>query len=210
MESIVVTVKRSDGPQDMDLALPLDVPLRLLFPALCQLFNAPVNDPDNLPAEQVFMFLEQAGRKINAVETLSNAGVMPGDILTFSPTTQLQDVPFVSATMPGFVTPDGAFHEIQLGRSFLGRSDPSAGLFPSQYIVDLAKIDGNNISSRQHAQVKRVGSRWIILDLGSKRGTFINDKQLKKGEQYELQDGDIIRLGEQGIKLRFQVGIKPG
>ncbi len=46
--------------------------------------------------------------------------------------------------------------------------------------------------SRNHARVRRSGGRYILEDLGSKNGTFINGKELT--EPYTLQDGDEIQV----------------
>ncbi len=53
--------------------------------------------------------------------------------------------------------------------------------------------------SRQHAEVyRRQDGRFVITDLDSMNGIFVNNKQEK---QSELVDGDIVELGD--ITLRF-------
>jgi len=46
--------------------------------------------------------------------------------------------------------------------------------------------------SRQHAALLNQGSDFILKDLGSTNGTFLNDKRIK---QAVLINGDQIRLG---------------
>jgi len=46
--------------------------------------------------------------------------------------------------------------------------------------------------SRQHVRLVRHGSRWELLDLGSKNGTFVNGATTAG---HWLMDGDIIELG---------------
>ena len=46
--------------------------------------------------------------------------------------------------------------------------------------------------SRRHAELRIVDGRWILRDLGSSNGTYVNDQKIDK--RY-LQDGDIIYFG---------------
>ncbi len=46
--------------------------------------------------------------------------------------------------------------------------------------------------SRQHAVIRFQNGIFMLSDLGSANGTFVNDKQLV--DQYPLMDGDVIRL----------------
>ncbi|MEI7846193.1 MAG: FHA domain-containing protein [Chloroflexota bacterium] len=55
--------------------------------------------------------------------------------------------------------------------------------------------------SRKHTQLVFQGGKFIVTDLGSTNGTFINSKRLT--EQHILQPGEIISLGEQ-INLLFE------
>ena len=47
--------------------------------------------------------------------------------------------------------------------------------------------------SRNHAQVIRENTRWLITDLMSKNGTVVNGEKV---EQRELVDGDTIKVGD--------------
>lgn len=46
--------------------------------------------------------------------------------------------------------------------------------------------------SRQHAQIRREAGRYLLVDRGSKNGTFLNGRRLVEAEP--LQDGDRIRI----------------
>src|ERR1051325_4099513 len=47
--------------------------------------------------------------------------------------------------------------------------------------------------SRRHAVIEKDGDRFIIADLGSRNGTFVNDVPVRRRE---LQHGDRVRIGE--------------
>jgi two-component system NtrC family sensor kinase len=52
--------------------------------------------------------------------------------------------------------------------------------------------------SRRHAQLEREGERVLLVDLGSKNGTFVDNEQV---EQRELRVGDSFRCGEISFRL---------
>lgn len=47
--------------------------------------------------------------------------------------------------------------------------------------------------SRQHAEVKSTAGAWLIRDLDSKNGVFINGKKVREAP---LRIGDVVRLGD--------------
>jgi len=53
--------------------------------------------------------------------------------------------------------------------------------------------------SRQHAQLRRVGSDWIVSDGGSHNGTWVRGRRT---ERAILRDGDWIRLGDSVLVYR--------
>lgn len=55
--------------------------------------------------------------------------------------------------------------------------------------------------SGRHAIIGRAGSEWLIRDLGSRNGTFVNGQRITADTA--LRDGDRIRLGVQGPVLEF-------
>jgi signal transduction histidine kinase len=56
---------------------------------------------------------------------------------------------------------------------------------------NLVKLDDHEVS-RRHAEIRRVGSTFIVGDLKSSNGTFLNDAKV---ERAELSSGDRIRIG---------------
>ena len=72
--------------------------------------------------------------------------------------------------------------------------------------------------SRHHAQIRRVGSQYILEDMGSKNGTYVNGREVIG--PYFLQDGDEIQIAlciklsfvapEATAPLVFERGKRPG
>jgi len=59
-----------------------------------------------------------------------------------------------------------------------------------------------DVSSR-HAELRIVGERYMLVDLGSTNGTFVNGQQVD-GER-ALHDGDVITFGDNGPQVEFKV-----
>ena len=55
--------------------------------------------------------------------------------------------------------------------------------------------------SRKHLRIQRRGNRFVIRDLNSKNGTFVNGKILKPGIDIEVDEGIPIALGKVFISL---------
>jgi pSer/pThr/pTyr-binding forkhead associated (FHA) protein len=60
--------------------------------------------------------------------------------------------------------------------------------------------------SRRHCAIVQKDGRVLLIDLKSRNGTFVNEKQLSSDKAKILKDGDILRVG----KLEFQVAIEVG
>lgn len=82
---------------------------------------------------------------------------------------------------------DGKAEDIDLGEGLsIGRSSKN----------DLVLNDNN--TSRRHADIRRVEpTRFVISDLGSANGTWINDRRLAAPQR--LHDGDTIVIGESSM-----------
>lgn len=63
--------------------------------------------------------------------------------------------------------------------------------------------------SRQHAELVFSGGRWLIRDLGSTGGTFIDGKQID-GEQVPISAKNEVRLGSPGTTFRVKLAGKRG
>jgi pSer/pThr/pTyr-binding forkhead associated (FHA) protein len=51
----------------------------------------------------------------------------------------------------------------------------------------------NSTVSRQHARVRLEDGRFVLYDLASSNGTFVNDERVQK---QPLLDGDKVRFGD--------------
>lgn len=49
--------------------------------------------------------------------------------------------------------------------------------------------------SRRHAAIRHRGSHWMLEDLGSRHGTFVNSIKIAPGQATALGEGDLIRIG---------------
>jgi len=52
-----------------------------------------------------------------------------------------------------------------------------------------------NIVSRLHAQIERYHSGYVLRDLDSPNGTFVNGMRINVDEPRRMKDGDLIGLG---------------
>ena len=90
---------------------------------------------------------------------------------------------------PGtIVMPSGDRIELVDGKNVIGR------------LADCAVIVNDSNVSRRHAQIHRSGSGFVISDLGSTNGTYVNGERLIA--DHRLADGDIVSIG--AVNLRFE------
>ncbi len=58
-------------------------------------------------------------------------------------------------------------------------------------------------ASGYHAELRREGNAWIVVDLGSRNGTFVGAERV---ERRQLVSGDEIALGSKGPRIRIELG----
>ncbi|HYC71654.1 MAG TPA: GGDEF domain-containing protein [Opitutaceae bacterium] len=81
----------------------------------------------------------------------------------------------------------GRGHALDTGRVVLGRSSASS-----------IQVEHESVS-RTHAEFQSGGDGWVVRDLGSTNGTFVNDARLAAAKM--LADGDRIRVGATTFKF---------
>lgn len=93
------------------------------------------------------------------------------------------------ARRPGLIVVSGAAagQWLELGETdvVIGRSEESALCVPHESV------------SRRHAVLTRALKRWMVLDLGSTNGTFVNEHKI---ERAELANCDLVRVGKMVLK----------
>lgn len=84
----------------------------------------------------------------------------------------------------------------------VGRLDAAHGIFPD---LDLTPDSGLDEGvSRRHCKIHRQGSTFLIEDVGSANGTFLNGQRLTPYLPHVLEDGDEVQVG--CIKLQVIIG----
>ncbi|HZS48798.1 MAG TPA: protein kinase [Blastocatellia bacterium] len=82
----------------------------------------------------------------------------------------------------------------------IGRADPTQGLYPE---VDLTRFDPLTKVSRRHARLHRKGDQYMVEDIGSVNGTYLNrGDRLPPNSSRLLHNNDEIRLGETNLKFK--------
>ncbi|MBK9030059.1 MAG: FHA domain-containing protein [Myxococcales bacterium] len=76
-----------------------------------------------------------------------------------------------------------------LGSQTLVRTDPSA----------CALVLQDSFMPSKHAEIKIEAGVWILKDMGSTNGTYVNDKRVDKAE---LVDNDFIKFGQFQVKFK--------
>jgi FHA domain/zinc-ribbon domain len=89
---------------------------------------------------------------------------------------------------------------LSTAESSIGRWDADGGVFPD---VDLDSDDPEAKVSRRHARISFSSGNYLIEDLGSTNGTFINrGRRLAPGDRHPLKDGDEIIVGKTFLRFR--------
>jgi len=96
------------------------------------------------------------------------------------------------------------------------RSGPTPGVtFPlegDQLIIGRDATNGIAINdaeiSRKHSRLSFQGGKYVLEDLGSTNGTFVNGQRL--AGPVVLKPGDVVSLGEQIVLMYDAINMDPG
>ena len=99
---------------------------------------------------------------------------------------------------------------------FVMRSGPTPGVtFPlegDQLIIGRDASNSVAINdaeiSRKHSRLSFQGGKYVLEDLGSTNGTFVNGQRL--AGPVVLKPGDVVSLGEQIVLMYDAINIDPG
>lgn len=84
--------------------------------------------------------------------------------------------------------------------ALIGREDPVSNVFPE---VDLTNHGGLESGvGRTHAKLLNRGGQWLIEDLNSTNGTWVNKNKVNAGTPHPLNPGDEVRLGRVILNFR--------
>lgn len=96
--------------------------------------------------------------------------------------------------MPYLKLTDATTHAITEARTTpvqIGR-DPDATI--------VVRGDAAKVVSTRHAEIRFEGGAWLLTDLGSRNGTYLDGRRV--ASPTPLKPGDLIRLGESGPEYR--------
>lgn len=83
----------------------------------------------------------------------------------------------------------------------IGWNDGSAGPLTD---IDLHPVGGStNGVSRRHAILRYIDRQWMLMDLGSTNGTYVNDARVAPNTPMILHDRSRIRFGNIQVFFRY-------
>src|SRR5580704_17886663 len=68
-------------------------------------------------------------------------------------------------------------------------------------------ILATNGVSRRHAEIRKVGPAFVVVDLDSRNKTYVNETELKGGVEHRLKENDRIIICN--IEFVFQGDLAP-
>jgi len=92
--------------------------------------------------------------------------------------------------------------EIQLPTTsevHIGRTDAAHGIFPDIDLSPDGGLDGG--VSRHHCKIHQRGSAYMVEDVGSANGTFLNGQRLTPYLPHVIKDKDKLQLGRVALEI---------
>ncbi len=195
MAHVAVTLEFNHTSKD--LALPIDVTVRLLIESLVEALHL-----KKVPGQRYGLSIktEQGLRLIPLNATLAEANVLHGTVLMLFLEEQKADE---------HIPKTGAYLRAENGRTFpltkretvVGRNDPKSGNFVDIDLNGLVK--DSKIISRRHATIELDDNRFYLMDLKSTNGTSLNSQRISPKEKRLLTDGDTIEFAHNGVQMTF-------
>ena len=71
------------------------------------------------------------------------------------------------------------------------------------------RLDAFPTVSRRHAVVSAAQGQWMVRDLGSTNGTYVNGARLAEGETRAIHDGDRVGFSE-GLQVQVDIATARG
>lgn len=83
----------------------------------------------------------------------------------------------------------------------IGRTDITSGSNPD---LDLGPFHGAELGvSRYHAEIVYKDQKYFLKDMGSRNGTWINQRKIPPYRQMPLDDADQVRFGHFTLLVKF-------
>lgn len=101
-----------------------------------------------------------------------------------------------------FMTADGRQIVLPTDRAeiLIGCTDQNDRIFPD---IDMTPYGGKTSGvSRRHAQLRYQSGQWLLIDLGSSNGTFINDTAIQPNMPIGVPDNARLRFG--AVEVTFK------
>ena len=195
MTHAVITIEINSDKR-VDLALPINVPSRVLANSIAQALKlATGGDVTYTLAVRT----EKGMIRALSTATLSDMGVLDGFVLVLQegkrPPSYQESIPYASLR--------SETDEIFLLDShtiLIGRKDIKHGIMVD---IDLTPFDNETFISRRHAKIEKEDEQYYLSDLASVNGTRLNGKRLALKDRILLQDGDTIQFGRGNIVFTF-------
>lgn len=84
----------------------------------------------------------------------------------------------------------------------IGRLDAAHGIFPDLDLTHDGGVEGG--VSRRHCKIHQRGSMYLVEDVGSGNGTFLNGQRLTPYLPHVLKDGDELQVGRTHLEVIIQ------
>jgi uncharacterized ubiquitin-like protein YukD len=199
MTHVAVTLEHDR--QKTDLALPLATPVREIVEgvlAVCKI------EPAENQNYTLSLQTESGGiKRIPPSAHLEDVGVLHGAVLKLS--TEGPAGPRAAPAQGAFLRLESGEVFAVTGMTVIGRRDLKQGVSVD---IDLSRFDTGRTVSRRHATVEHRDG-YVVMDLASINGTFLNGKRLAPRMPAKLSSGDEILIGRNGVRLKFIEGERP-
>jgi hypothetical protein len=190
MGEVVCSVKYGES-QQRDLVLPDHIPVHQLVNSMAKALGLPLNrdyyyELKTLDGEEL--------HRIPESRTLRSAFILNGSYLYL--VQERED-----ETHRAFLAGKKGIRLRLRENTIVGRLTPDVHVD-----IDLTPMDHEKVVSRRHAAITHVSYHYVIKDLSSRNGTYVNNTCLQENESIVLHPGDEICFGslDKGVRLRFE------
>jgi hypothetical protein len=192
MTFAVVTIE-TESREQIQLAVPVDMPSRLLAAKIMHDLGKPVRTGETFA---LYFKTDRGDKSISPTATLAELGINDGQHLRIK-RQKLGAAPESPRAHAFLRTPSGEQIPLEANHVIIGRKEPK---YQVPLDLDLTRLDPKKAVSRQHASIGRDGNKYYLLDLDSTNGTRVNGEKVVPGKKTPLNSGDSIILG---LEVRF-------